>query len=127
MEQFVPAGRSLSVCRRLCYAAGPFKRPVRRHVVRLHLLVYRHSVISFPSTDAMMLIGQIADGVFTPLVGYGSDRTVCVYGKRKAWMSAKHDVQYIMFTDSGCLGYQHVSDETRGSNKHTCWCFISEG
>ncbi|XP_031715185.1 major facilitator superfamily domain-containing protein 12 [Anarrhichthys ocellatus] len=74
MEQFVPTGRSLrslSVCRRLCYAMW-----------FAYLLVYLHSVIGFHSTDAgvMMLIGQIADGVFTPLVGYGSDRTVCVYG-----------------------------------------------
>ncbi|XP_075944391.1 major facilitator superfamily domain-containing protein 12 isoform X3 [Anarhichas minor] len=87
MEQFVPAGRSLPVCRRLCYAVGHFLNDLCGAMWFAYLLVYLHSVIGFRSTDAgvMMLIGQIADGVFTLLVGYGSDRTVCVYGKRKAW------------------------------------------
>ncbi|KAM6938638.1 LOW QUALITY PROTEIN: major facilitator superfamily domain-containing protein 12 [Lycodopsis pacificus] len=78
MEQFVPAGRSLSVCRRLCYAVGHFLNDLCGAIVA-YLPVYLHSVIGCHSTDAgvMMLIGQIADGVFTPLV--------CVYGKRKAW------------------------------------------
>ncbi|KAE8293981.1 Major facilitator superfamily domain-containing protein 12 [Larimichthys crocea] len=52
-----------------------------------YLLVYLHSVLGFQSTYAgvMLLIGQIADGVCTPLVGYESDRTAGICGKRKTW------------------------------------------
>ncbi|XP_049910383.1 major facilitator superfamily domain-containing protein 12 [Epinephelus moara] len=87
MEQFVPADRSLSVCRRLCYAAGHFLNDLCASMWFTYLLVYMHSVLGFQSTYAgvMLLIGQIADGVYTPLVGYESDRTPCFYGRRKTW------------------------------------------
>ncbi|KAL7396201.1 hypothetical protein ABVT39_002011 [Epinephelus coioides] len=87
MEQFVPADRSLSVCRRLCYAAGHFLNDLCASMWFTYLLVYLHSVLGFQSTYAgvMLLIGQIADGVCTPLVGYESDRTPCFYGRRKTW------------------------------------------
>ncbi|XP_070816407.1 major facilitator superfamily domain containing 12b [Chaetodon trifascialis] len=87
MEQFVSADRTLSVCRRLCYAAGHFLNDLCASMWFTYLLVYLHSVLSFQSTYAgvMLLIGQIADGVCTPLVGYESDRTTGICGKRKTW------------------------------------------
>ncbi|XP_049443452.1 major facilitator superfamily domain-containing protein 12 [Epinephelus fuscoguttatus] len=87
MEQFVPADRSLSVCRRLCYAVGHFLNDLCASMWFTYLLVYLHSVLGFQSRYAgvMLLIGQIADGVCTPLVGYESDRTPCFYGRRKTW------------------------------------------
>ncbi|XP_028260156.1 major facilitator superfamily domain-containing protein 12 [Parambassis ranga] len=53
-----------------------------------YFLVYLHSVLGFQSTYAgvLLLIGQVADGVCTPLVGYQSDRTAGVLRcKRKTW------------------------------------------
>ncbi|XP_070687700.1 major facilitator superfamily domain containing 12b [Pempheris klunzingeri] len=87
MEQFVPPGRSLSVCRRLCYAAGHFLNDLCASMWFTYLLVYLHSVLGLHSTYAgvALLIGQIADGVCTPLVGYESDRTAGICGKRKTW------------------------------------------
>ncbi|XP_034002741.1 major facilitator superfamily domain-containing protein 12 isoform X3 [Trematomus bernacchii] len=87
MEQFVPAGRSLSACRRVCFAAGHFLNDLCSSMWFTYLLVYLHSVLGFRSTYAgvLLLIGQIADGVSTPLVGYQSDKTSCFYGKRKTW------------------------------------------
>ena len=89
MEQFVSPDRSLSLCRRLCYAAGHFLNDLCASMWFTYLLVYLHSVLGLRSTYAgvMLLIGQIADGVCTPLVGYESDRTpgVLGYGKRKTW------------------------------------------
>ncbi|XP_063747164.1 major facilitator superfamily domain containing 12b isoform X3 [Eleginops maclovinus] len=87
MEQFVPASRSLSVCRRVCFAAGHFLSDLCSSMWFTYLLVYLHSVLGFRSTYAgvLLLIGQIADGVSTPLVGYQSDKTSCIYGKRKTW------------------------------------------
>ncbi|XP_056233988.1 major facilitator superfamily domain-containing protein 12 [Seriola aureovittata] len=89
MEQFVSANRSLSVYQRLCYAVGHFLNDLCASMWFTYLLVYFHSVLGFQSTYAgvLLLIGQIADGVCTPLVGYESDRTAGVlgYGKRKTW------------------------------------------
>ncbi|XP_073332070.1 major facilitator superfamily domain containing 12b [Pagrus major] len=88
MEQFVPADRSLSVCRRLCYAAGHFLNDLCASMWFTYLLVYLHSVLGFESTYAgvLLLIGQIADGLSTPLVGYESDKTPGTScGKRKTW------------------------------------------
>ena len=88
MEPFVPAGRSLSVCRRLCYAAGHFLNDLCASMWFTYLLVYLHSVLGFQSTyaGALLLIGQIGDGVCTPLVGYESDKTPGIScGKRKTW------------------------------------------
>ncbi|XP_035510009.1 major facilitator superfamily domain-containing protein 12 [Morone saxatilis] len=84
MEQFVPAGRSLPVYRRICYAAGHFLNDLCASMWFTYLLVYLHSVLGFQSTyaGALLLIGQIADGVCTPLIGYESDR---LPGKRKNW------------------------------------------
>lgn len=54
-----------------------------------YLLVYYHSVLGFKDTNAgvLLLVGQIADGICTPLIGYESDRRAGCgkYGKRKSW------------------------------------------
>lgn len=52
--------------------------------------MFMQSVLQFDATTAglLLLIGQIADGVATPVVGFESDREVnsChAYGKRKTW------------------------------------------
>lgn len=89
MEQSVPVDRSLPVCRRICYAAGHFLNDLCASMWFTYLLVYLHSVLGFQSTFAgvMLLIGQIADGVCTPLIGYESDKTSgsVRHGKRKTW------------------------------------------
>ncbi|KAG7230585.1 hypothetical protein INR49_025302 [Caranx melampygus] len=89
MEEFVSADRSLSVFQRVCYAVGHFLNDLCASMWFTYLLVYFHSVLGFQSTYAgvLLLIGQIADGVCTPLVGYESDRTAGLlgYGKRKTW------------------------------------------
>ena len=81
--------RSLPVVRRLSYAVGHFLYDLCASMWFTYLLVYYHSVLGFPSTYAgvLLLVGQIADGLSTPLVGYESDRTpgFAAYGKRKTW------------------------------------------
>uniref|UniRef100_A0A671XXK2 Major facilitator superfamily domain containing 12 n=1 Tax=Sparus aurata TaxID=8175 RepID=A0A671XXK2_SPAAU len=73
---------------RLCYAAGHFLNDLCASMWFTYLLVYLHSVLGFESTYAgvLLLIGQIADGVCTPLVEYESDKTPGIScGKRKTW------------------------------------------
>ncbi len=54
-----------------------------------YLLVFFHYVLEFSNTDAgfIMLLGQIADAISTPLIGLESDRTNGFFGytKRKSW------------------------------------------
>ncbi|KAG7279405.1 hypothetical protein CRUP_024224, partial [Coryphaenoides rupestris] len=89
MESPVSSGRSLPVIRRLCYAVGHFLNDLCASLWFTYLLLYYHSVLGLDGTAAgvLLLIGQIADGVATPLIGYESDRTAGIlgYGKRKTW------------------------------------------
>lgn len=79
----------LSVPQRLSYAVGHFLNDLCASMWFTYLLVFYHSVLGFKNSYAgvLLLVGQIADGVCTPLIGYESDRTPgCgAYGKRKTW------------------------------------------
>lgn len=81
--------RSLPILRRLSYVVGHFLNDLCASMWFTYLLVYYHSVLGFRSTYAgvLLLVGLIADGICTPLIGYKSDRAegCCRYGKRKTW------------------------------------------
>ncbi|KAG7276165.1 hypothetical protein CRUP_030589 [Coryphaenoides rupestris] len=81
--------RSLPLLRRLSYASGHLLNDLCASMWFSYLLVFYHSVLGFQNTAAgvLLLAGQVADGLCTPLVGYESDRTPgCgAYGKRKSW------------------------------------------
>ncbi|KAE8631339.1 hypothetical protein XENTR_v10001158 [Xenopus tropicalis] len=80
---------SLPLCQRLSYATGHFLNDLCASMWFTYFLVYFHSVLGFDSFYAgiLLLIGQIADGICTPLVGYESDRHpgLLSYGRRKSW------------------------------------------
>lgn len=53
-----------------------------------YLLLYMTKVVSLSNASAglILLIGQVADAIFTPFIGYGCDKTNCkCYGRRKLW------------------------------------------
>lgn len=83
------AERSLSFCKKLSYAVGHFLNDLCASMWFTYLLVFYHNVLGFQNTYAgvLLLVGQIADGICTPLIGYESDRTPGCgnYGKRKTW------------------------------------------
>uniref|UniRef100_A0A3P9P1C9 Major facilitator superfamily domain containing 12a n=1 Tax=Poecilia reticulata TaxID=8081 RepID=A0A3P9P1C9_POERE len=80
---------SLTAIRKLSYAAGHFLNDLCASMWFTYLLVFYHSVLGFQNTNAglLLLVGQIADAICTPLVGYESDQTSGCgnYGKRKTW------------------------------------------
>ncbi|KAL7832334.1 hypothetical protein AOLI_G00298820 [Acnodon oligacanthus] len=80
---------ALPLCKRLSYAVGHFLNDLCASMWFTYLLVFYHSVLGFQNSYAgvLLLVGQVADGVCTPLIGYESDRTAgCgTYGKRKTW------------------------------------------
>ncbi|XP_048470130.1 major facilitator superfamily domain-containing protein 12 isoform X2 [Rhincodon typus] len=80
---------ALPLCTRLSYAVGHFLNDLCASMWFTYLLVYYHTVLAINNYNAgiLLLVGQIADGICTPLIGYESDRTAGCgkYGKRKTW------------------------------------------
>ncbi|XP_028284264.1 major facilitator superfamily domain-containing protein 12-like [Parambassis ranga] len=102
--------RSLPALRKLCYAVGHFLNDLCASMWFTYLLVFYHSVLGFENTNAgvLLLVGQIADGICTPLIGYESDRTPGCgnYGKRKTWhlVGSLSVVLSFAFIFNQCLG-----------------------
>ena len=73
---------------RLCYGVGHVLNDLCASMWFSYLLVFFHKIVRFDNfrSGILLLIGQIADAVATPLVGIESDRTSNVkYGRRKIW------------------------------------------
>lgn len=80
--------RTLSLAARLSFAVGHFLNDLCAGMWFTYLLLFLHSVRGYSSRGAglLLLLGQVADGLCTPLVGYEADRASCArYGPRKAW------------------------------------------
>ncbi|KAM9322538.1 major facilitator superfamily domain-containing protein 12-like [Pholidichthys leucotaenia] len=107
--------RSLPLLRRLCYAVGHFLNDLCASMWFTYLLVFYHSVLGFRNTNAgvLLLIGQIADAICTPLIGYESDRTPGCgnYGKRKTW--------HLVGTASVILSFAFIFNECLGCSPLT--------
>ncbi|CAN9502974.1 unnamed protein product [Ophioblennius macclurei] len=102
--------QSLPALKKLGYATGHFLNDLCASMWFTYLLVFDHSVLGFRNTNAgfLLLIGQIADGICTPLVGYESDRSPGCgnYGKRKTWhlIGTVSVVLSFAFIFNPCLG-----------------------
>ncbi|OCT97412.1 hypothetical protein XELAEV_180096362mg, partial [Xenopus laevis] len=101
---------SLPLCQRLSFATGHFLNDLCASMWFTYFLVYFHSVLGFDSFYAgmLLLVGQIADGLCTPLVGYESDRHagLLAYGRRKSWhlVGTLSVVLSFPFIFNPCLG-----------------------
>lgn len=109
------ADRSLPLCRRLSYAVGHFLNDLCASMWFTYLLVFYHDVLGFQNTYAgvLLLVGQIADGICTPLIGYESDRTPGCgnYGKRKTW--------HLVGTLSVALSFSFIFNQCLGCSSLT--------
>lgn len=107
--------RSLPLCRRLSYAVGHFLNDLCASMWFTYLLVFYHDVLGFKNTYAgvLLLVGQIADGICTPLIGYESDRTPGCgnYGKRKTW--------HLVGTLSVALSFSFIFNQCLGCSSLT--------
>ncbi|XP_041464222.1 major facilitator superfamily domain-containing protein 12-like isoform X1 [Lytechinus variegatus] len=82
--------RKLPFIQRLSYGVGHVLNDLCASMWFSYLLVYFHKVLGFSNSmaGALLLLGQISDGICTPLIGYESDHTktgICNYGRRKSW------------------------------------------
>ncbi|XP_028329546.1 major facilitator superfamily domain-containing protein 12-like isoform X2 [Gouania willdenowi] len=102
--------RSLSIVRKLSFSVGHFLNDLCASMWFTYLLVFYHSVLGFRDTNAgvLLLIGQVADGICTPLIGYESDQSPGCgnYGKRKTWhlVGTLSVVLSFSFIFNQCLG-----------------------
>ncbi|CAH1102180.1 unnamed protein product [Psylliodes chrysocephalus] len=75
----------------LSYGIGHVLNDVCASMWFTYLLVFFHLVLEFDNrqTGVILLIGQVADALSTPFVGYHSDQSdtfwICRYGRRKTW------------------------------------------
>ncbi|XP_064353686.1 major facilitator superfamily domain-containing protein 12 isoform X2 [Dromaius novaehollandiae] len=74
---------------RLSFAAGHFLNDLCASLWFTYLLLYLHAVLRYSHALAggLLLAGQVADGLCTPLLGYEVDRSAGCgrYGRRKSW------------------------------------------
>lgn len=80
---------ALSRCERFGYGVGHVFNDLCAAMWFTYSLIFYEFVMKFSSVDTgiIMLIGQIADALATPIIGIISDRTSLFgkYGKRKSW------------------------------------------
>ncbi|XP_053186609.1 major facilitator superfamily domain-containing protein 12a [Scomber japonicus] len=107
--------RSLPAVRKLSYAVGHFLNDLCASMWFTYLLVFYHSVLGFQNTNAglLLLVGQIADGICTPLIGYESDQAPGCgnYGKRKSW--------HLVGTVSVLLSFAFIFNQCLGCDSYT--------
>uniref|UniRef100_A0A672HF63 Major facilitator superfamily domain containing 12a n=1 Tax=Salarias fasciatus TaxID=181472 RepID=A0A672HF63_SALFA len=102
--------QSLPALKKLGYATGHFLNDLCASMWFTYLLVFYHSVLGFQNTNAglLLLIGQIADAICTPLIGYESDKSSGCgnYGRRKTWhlVGTLSVVLSFAFIFNQCLG-----------------------
>ncbi|NXD17671.1 MFS12 protein, partial [Nothocercus nigrocapillus] len=79
----------LSLRARLSFAAGHFLNDLCASLWFTYLLLFLHSVLRYGHAlaGALLLAGQLADGLCTPLLGLAADRAAprACYGPRKSW------------------------------------------
>ncbi|XP_061099838.1 major facilitator superfamily domain-containing protein 12-like isoform X2 [Conger conger] len=108
-------GQNLPLPRLLSYAVGHFLNDLCASMWFTYLLIYYHSVLGFQNVYAgvLLLAGQIADGICTPLIGYESDQTSgCgTYGKRKTW--------HLVGTVSVLISFPFIFSPCLGCDEYT--------
>uniref|UniRef100_H2ZKP2 Major facilitator superfamily domain-containing protein 12 n=1 Tax=Ciona savignyi TaxID=51511 RepID=H2ZKP2_CIOSA len=81
--------RSLTARQKFAYGVGHVLNDLCASMWFSYLLVFFHKILQFSNSMAgnILLVGQVADGLATPFVGYESDKSyfTCKYGKRKSW------------------------------------------
>ncbi|KAK5639096.1 hypothetical protein RI129_011588 [Pyrocoelia pectoralis] len=89
--EYTEVYRRVSFKLQLAYGVGHVLNDVCASMWFTYLLVFFHLVLEFSNWEAgfMLLIGQVADALSTPFVGFHSDQSdniwLCRYGRRKTW------------------------------------------
>ncbi|KAK8747739.1 hypothetical protein OTU49_016567 [Cherax quadricarinatus] len=107
--------QSLPWVTKLSYGVGHVFNDLCASMWFTYLLIYYEKVLLFSSTMAglVLLVGQVADGISTPIVGIFSDKEnkigLCArYGRRKVWHLLGTLLVFLSFPFifNSCLGCQ---------------------
>lgn len=77
----------LSIPRKFAYGVGHVFNDLCASMWFTYLVLFFHKVILLGNTYAglLILIGQVADALATPVIGFLCDKTHVRYGRRKLW------------------------------------------
>ena len=80
-------GDSLSVSQKFCYGVGHILNDLAANAWFSYLIIYLIKVarLSNSQTGLVAMLGQVTDGICTPIIAILNDKTVCRYGRRKIW------------------------------------------
>ena len=95
--------KNLPKLQQFYYSLGHFYNDLCSTMWFSYLLVYLNKVAQISETNAgiLLLIGQVADALFTPIIGYESDRYTFFrkYPKRKSWHLFGEQCSKLIFFD----------------------------
>lgn len=82
-----PKGNRLATGQKICYGVGHILNDLAANAWFSYLIIYLTKVarLSNSHTGLVVMLGQVTDGVCTPITAILNDRTVCRYGRRKIW------------------------------------------
>lgn len=77
----------LHVSQKFCYGVGHILNDLAANAWFSYLIIYLTKVarLSNSHTGLVAMLGQVTDGVCTPIIAILNDKTVCRYGRRKIW------------------------------------------
>ena len=80
-------GRKLPVSQKFCYGVGHILNDLAANAWFSYLIIYLTKVarLSNSHTGLVAMLGQVTDGICTPITAILNDKTVCHYGRRKIW------------------------------------------
>ena len=72
---------------KFCYGVGHILNDLAANAWFSYLIIYLTKVarLSNSHTGLVAMLGQVTDGVCTPIIAILNDKTVCRYGRRKIW------------------------------------------
>ncbi|KAK7086674.1 Major facilitator superfamily domain-containing protein 12 [Halocaridina rubra] len=112
--------KSLPWITKLCYGVGHIFNDLCASMWFSYLLIFYEKVLQFDPTTAglVLLVGQIADGLSTPIVGIFSDKENKIplfakYGRRKIW--------HLMGTVLVALSFPFIFNSCLGCRGESRW------
>lgn len=77
----------LPVNQKFCYGVGHILNDLAANVWFSYLIIYLTKVARLSNSDTglVAMLGQVTDGICTPVTAILNDKTVCRYGRRKIW------------------------------------------
>ncbi|KAL4227463.1 Major facilitator superfamily domain-containing protein 12 [Mactra antiquata] len=115
-EEVTTVTNKLTFRQKFSYSVGHVLNDLTASMWFTYMIIYFHQVKSFNNglSGDLVLIGQISDAVFTPFIGYESDRVKGCFnmGKRKTWhLLGTICVMFSFpFLFVGCITCEHAPD-----------------